>query len=118
MKMKKKNNTDNIIIWIFIFTFSVLAIVTIFDYITLNNPTTQATAVFIAKIIFTAVLILLLFLDSIQRELYDIKNSLDNLYDLKQISDLRSTVNRRHLEKLLNDIKQILEEKTDEESKD
>lgn len=116
--MKKKNNTDNIITWIFIFVFLALAIVTIFDYTTLNNPTTQATAVFIAKMILTAVLILLLFLDSIQRELYDIKNSLDDLYDLKQISALRSTVNRRHLEKLLNDIKQILEEKTDEESKD
>lgn len=104
MKMKKKNNTDNIVIWIFIFILSILATVTMFDYINLNNPTTQATAVFIAKMILTAVFILLLFLDSIQQELYNIRNSLDDLYDLKQISALRSTVNRRHLEKLLNDI--------------
>lgn len=115
MKMKKKKNTDNIVIWIFIFILSVLATVTMFDYINLNNPTTQATAVFIAKMILTAVFILLLFLDSIQQELYDIKNSLDDLYDLKQISALRSTVNRRHLEKLLNDIC-ALEEKQNEES--
>lgn len=113
MKMNKKN-TRNTVSWVFIFVLLALAIVTMYDYIILKNPTTQATAVFIVEMFLTGIFMLLIFLDSIQRELYDIKNSLDDLYDLKQISDLRSTVNRRHLEKLLNDIKQILEEKTDE----
>ena len=54
---------------------------------------------------------LIMWLDSIQQELYDINNSLydikdslDDLYDIKQINDLRLTVNKRHIEKLLNDI--------------
>lgn len=116
--MNKKRNSRNISDWIFIFVFLAIGIATMFDYAALKNPTTQSTAIFIAEMLIMTVFILLTLLDSIQRELYDIRNSLDDLYDLKQISALRSTVNRRHLEKLSNDIKQILEEKTDEESKD
>lgn len=118
MEIKKKTNTENIINWIFYFVLLAISIAMMFDYAALKNPTTQSTAIFIVEMFLTGIFMLLIFLDSIQRELYDIKNSLDDLYDLKQISALRSTVNRRHLEKLLNDIKQILEEKTDEESKD
>lgn len=114
----KKKNSRNIADWIFIFIFLAIAVATMFDYAALENPTTQSTALFITEMLLTAIFILLTLLDSIQCELYDIRNSLDDLYDLKQISALRSTVNRRHLEKLSNDIKQILEEKTDEESKD
>lgn len=114
----KKKNSRNIADWIFIFIFLAIAVATMFDYAALENPTIQSTALFITEMLLTAIFILLTLLDSIQRELYDIRNSLDDLYDLKQISALRSTVNRRHLEKLSNDIKQILEEKTDEESKD
>lgn len=113
--MKKKNNTDNIINWIFYFVLLAIGIAMMFDYAVLKNPTTQSTAIFIVGIFLTGIFMLLIFLDSIQRELYDIKNSLDDLYDLKQISALRSTVNRRHLEKLLNDIC-ALEEKQNEES--
>ena len=71
------------------------------------------TAIFFLEILFTVVSMLLTLLDSIQRELYDIKELLDELYDIKQINDLRSIVNKRHLEKLLND----MEEKINEESK-
>ena len=111
MNTKKKHNSNNIIDWISIFIFLALATVTTFNYIDLKNPTIQMTAIFLAKILLTVVFMLLTLLDSIQRELYDINNSLydikesfDDLYDLKQINGLRSTVNKRHLEKLLNDI--------------
>ena len=127
---KKKHNSNNIIDWIFIFGFSLLATAIIFDYTNFNNPTIQITAIFIAEILITVVLMLIMLLDSIQRELYDINNSLydikesfDDLYDLKQINGLRSTVNKRHLEKLLNDIEKTINEtyiggKINEESKD
>lgn len=115
MKIKKKTNTENIINWIFYFVLLVIGIAMMFDYAALKNPTTQSTAIFIVGIFLIGIFMLLIFLDSIQRELYDIKNSLDDLYDLKQISDLRSTVNRRHLEKLLNDIC-IIGGKVNEES--
>lgn len=108
---KKKHNSNNIVSWIYIFILLALTIATIFNYIDLKNPTIQETAVFIAKIFITVVFMLIMLLDAIQQELYninnslyDIKDSLDELYDLKQISDLRSTVNKRHLEKLLNDM--------------
>lgn len=108
---KKKHNSNNIVSWIYIFILLALTIATIFNYIDLKNPTIQETAVFIAKIFITVVFMLIMLLDAIQQELYDINNSLydikdslDELYDLKQISDLRSTVNKRHLEKLLNDM--------------
>ena len=117
---KKKHNSNNIVSWIYIFILLALTIATTFNYIDLKNPTIQVTAVFIAEIIIIVVFILIMLLDSIQRELYDINNSLydikesfDDLYDLKQISGLRSTVNKRHLEKLLNN----MEEKINEESK-
>ena len=110
---KKKHNSNNIVSWISIFILLASAIATIFNYIDLKNPTIQVTAVFIAEIIIIVVFMLIMLLDSIQRELYDIKNSLDDLYDIKQINDLRSIVNKRHLEKLLND----MEEKINEESK-
>ena len=103
MDTKKKHNVNNITNWITTFILLSLATVTIFDYIYLKNPTIQATAIFIAKILIIVTFMLIWFLDSIQQELYDIKNSLDDLYDLKQISGLRSTVTKRHLEKLLND---------------
>ena len=91
---KKKHNSNNIVSWIYIFILLALTIATIFNYIDLKNPTIQGTAVFIAKILITVVFMLIMLLDAIQQE----------LYDLKQISDLRSTVNKRHLEKLLNDM--------------
>ena len=126
---KKKHNSNNIVSWISIFVLLASAIATIFNYINLKNPTIQVTAVFIAEIIIIVVFMLIMLLDSIQRELYDINNSLydikesfDDLYDLKQINGLRSTVNKRHLEKLLNDIEKTINEtyiggKINEESK-
>ena len=104
MDTKKKHNVNNIIDWISIFILLALATVITFNYINLKNPTIQMTAIFFVEILFTVVFMLLTLLDSKQRELYDIKESLDELYDIKQINDLRSIVNKRHLEKLLNDI--------------
>ena len=123
MNTKKKHNSNNITSWVTIFILLAFATVITFNYIDLKNPTIQMTAIFFVEILFTVVSMLLTLLDSIQRELYDIKNSLDDLYDLKQISDLRSTVNKRHLEKLLNDIKKTINDayiggKINEESKD
>lgn len=122
MDTKKKHNTNNITNWIATFILLSLAIVTIFDYIYLKNPTIQATAIFIAKILIIVTFMLIWFLDSIQQELYDIKNSLDDLYDIKQINGVRSTVDERHIEKLLNDIEKTINDtynggKIDEESK-
>lgn len=104
MNTKKKHNVNNIISWIATFIFLASAIATVVNYIDLKSPTTQVTAIFIAGIIITVVFILIMWFDSIQLELYDIKNSLDDLYDIKQINDLRSTVDKRHIDKLLNDI--------------
>lgn len=111
MNTKKKHNSNNITNWIAIFILLALATASIFNYIDLKNPTIQATAVFIAEILITVVFMLIMLLNAIQQELYninnslyDIKESLDELYDIKQINDLRSIVNKRHLEKLLNDI--------------
>ena len=112
MNTKKKHNSNNIIAWIATFILLVSATVIIFNYID-KNLTIQATAIFIAEMLIAVVFILIMLLDSIQQELYDIKNSLDDLYDLKQINDLRLTVNKRHIEKLLNDIC-ALEEKQNE----
>ena len=110
---KKKHNSNNIVSWITIFILVALATANIFNYIDLKNPTIQVTAIFIAEILITVAFMVIMWLDTIQEELYDIKNSLDDLYDIKQINDLRSIVNKRHLEKLLND----MEEKINEESK-
>ena len=110
---KIKHNLNNIVSWISIFILLASAIATIFNYIDLKNPTIQVTAIFIAEILITVAFMVIMWLDAIQEELYDIKDSLDELYDLKQINDLRSIVNKRHLEKLLND----MEEKINEESK-
>ena len=111
MSTKKKHNLNNITTWIVIFIFLALAIANIFNYINLKNPTIQTTAVFIAstaifiaEIFIIVVFMLTMLLDAMQQELYNIKNSLDDLYDIKQINDLRSTVNNRHVEKLLKDI--------------
>ena len=112
MNTKKKHNVSNIISWIATFILLASAIVSIFNYIDLKNPTIQATAMFIAEILIVVVFMLIMWLDSIQQELYDIKNSLDDLYDIKQINDLRSTVNKRHLEKALHDIYRQHMEKT------
>lgn len=123
MDVKKKHNSNNIIAWIATFILLVSAIVIIFDYMNLKNITIQATAIFIEEMLIAVVYMLIMWLDSIQQELYDIKNSLDDLYDIKQINDLRSTVNNRHVEKLLKDIEKKLlmiytmEEKINEESK-
>ena len=126
---KKKHNSNNIVSWIFIFILLASAIATVFNYTDLKNPTIQMTAIFFVEILFIIVFMLLTLLDAIQRELYDINNSLydikesfDDLYDLKQTNDLRSTVNKRHLEKLLNDIEKTINDtyiggKINEESK-
>ena len=110
---KKKHNSNNTISWIFIFGSLVFITAIIFNYIDLKNPTIQGTAIFIAEILITVAFMLIIWLDSIQQELYDINNSLyyikesfDDLYDLKKINDLRSTVNKRHLEKLLNNMEE------------
>ena len=110
---KKKHNSNNITSWIAIFILLALATASIFNYIDLKTSTIQATAIFIAEILITVVFMLIILLDAIQQglydinnSLYDIKDSLDELYDLKQISDLRSIVNKRHLEKLLNDMEE------------
>ena len=110
---KKKYNSNNIISWIATFILLVSATAIIFNYIDLKTPTIQGAAIFIAEILIVLTYMLIMWLDSIQQELYDIKNSLDDLYDIKQINDLRSTVNKRHVEKLLNDIC-ALEEKQNE----
>lgn len=114
---KKRHNVNNIVSWISIFILLASAIAIIFDYIDLKNPTIQVTAVFIAEILIMVVSMLIMLLDAIQRELYDINNSLydikeslNDLYDFKQINGLRSTVNKRHLEKLLNDIEKTINE--------
>ena len=101
---KKKHNVNNIISWIATFILLALATETIFDYIDVKTPTMQATAISIAEILITVAFMVIMWLDSIQQELYDIKNSLDELYDLKQINGVRSIVNKRHVEKLLKDI--------------
>ena len=111
MNTKKKHNSNNIISWIAIFILLASTTVIVFNYIN-KNLTIQAAVIFIAEILITVVFILIMLLDSIQHELYDIKNSLDNLYDIKQINDLRSTVNNRHLEKALHDIYRQHMEKT------
>ena len=105
---KKKHNSNNITSWIAIFILLALAIVITFNYVNLKNPTIQMTVIFFVEILFTVVSMLLTFLNSIQRELYDIKKLLDDLYDIKQINDLRLIVNKRHIEKLLNDIWKII----------
>ena len=117
---EKKHNVNNIVSWTSIFILLTSAIAIIFDYIDLKNPTIQVTTVFIAEIVIVVISMLVMLLDAIQRELYDVNNSLDDikdsldeLYDLKQINGLLSTVNKRHLEKLLNDIC-ALEEKQNE----
>ena len=111
MNTKKKHNSNNIISWIAIFILLASTTVIVFNYIN-KNLTIQAAVIFIAEILITVVFILIMLLDSIQHELYDIKNSLDNLYDIKQINYLRSTVNNRHLEKALHDIYRQHMEKT------
>ena len=105
MDTKKKHNVNNIISWIATFILLASAIGIVFDYVALKNPTIQATAVFIAEILITMAFMLIIWLDTIQQELYDIKNSLDDSYDLKQINGVRSIVNKRHIEELLHDIK-------------
>ena len=110
MNTKKKHNVSNIISWIATFILLTSAIVSIFNYIDLKNPTIQATAMFIAEILIVVVFMLIMWLDSIQQKLYDIKNSLDDLYDLKQVNGVRSIVNKRHIEKLLNDIEKTINE--------
>ena len=115
MNIKKKHNSNNITSWVAIFILLALTTANVFSYTDLKAPTIQATAIFIAETLITIVFMLIMFLDSIQQELFDIKNSLDDLYDIKQVDDLRSTVTKRHIEKLLNDIC-ALEEKQNEES--
>ena len=105
---KKKHNSNNIMSWIYTLGFLALVIAIIFD----DKPTIQTIAV----ILLMVVLILIVWLNAIQKELYNIKNSLDDLYDIKQINDLRSTVNKRHLEKLLNDIEKTINETYKERS--
>ena len=105
MDTKKKHNLRNTIDLISIVILVIFAIANIFMYATFKNPTIQITAMFIAEILLTIAFMLLTLLDTIQLDLHDIKESLDDLYDIKQINDLRLTVNKRHIEKLLNDIK-------------
>ena len=104
MDTKKKHNFRNTISWISIFILVIFAIANIFMYASFKHPTIQATAIFIAEILLTMVFMVLELLNTIELELHDIKESLDDLYDLKQINGLRSTVDKRHIEKLLHDI--------------
>ena len=108
MDTKKKHNSRNTIDLISICILVAFAIANIFMYATFKNPTTQITAMFLAEILLTIAFMLLTLLDTIQLELHDIKDSLDELYDLKQINGLRSTVNKRHVEELLNDIEKTI----------
>ena len=122
MDTKKRHNVNNIISWIATFILLALATETIFDYIDVKTPTMQATAISIAEILITVAFMVIMWLDSIQQELYDIKNSLDDLYDLKQVNGVRSIVNKRHVEELLNDIEKTINDtynggKINEESK-
>ena len=122
MDVKKKHNSNNIIAWIATFILLVSATVIIFDYMNLKNTTIQATAIFIEEMLIAVVYMLIMWLDSIQQELYDIKNSLDDIYDLKQVNGVRSIVNKRHVEELLNDIEKTINDtynggKINEESK-
>ena len=122
MDVKKKHNSNNIIAWIATFILLVSATVIIFDYMNLKNTTIQATAIFIEEMLIAVVYMLIMWLDSIQQELYDIKNSLDDLYDLKQVNGVRSIVNKRHVEESLNDIEKTINDtynggKINEESK-
>ena len=105
MDTKKKHNLRNTIDLISIVILVIFAIANIFMYATFKNHTIQITAMFIAEILLTIAFMLLTLLDTIQLDLNDIKESLDDLYDIKQINDLRLIVNKRHIEKLLNDIK-------------
>ena len=118
---KKKHNSNNIISWIAIFILLASTTVIVFNYIN-KNLTIQATIIFIAEILITVAFMVIMWLDSIQQELYDIKNSLDDLYDLKQVNGVRSIVNKRHVEELLNDIEKTINDtynggKINEESK-
>ena len=122
MDVKKKHNSNNIIAWIATFILLVSATVIIFDYMNLKNTTIQATAIFIEEMLIAVVYMLIMWLDSIQQELYDIKNSLDDIYDPKQVNGVRSIVNKRHVEELLNDIEKTINDtynggKINEESK-
>ena len=122
MDVKKKHNSNNIIAWIATFILLVSATVIIFDYMNLKNTTIQATAIFIEEMLIAVVYMLIMWLDSIQQELYDIKNSLDDIYDLKQVNGVRSIVNKRHVEESLNDIEKTINDtynggKINEESK-
>ena len=122
MDTKKRHNVNNIISWIATFILLALATETIFDYIDVKTPTMQATAISIAEILITVAFMVIMWLDSIQQELYDIKNSLDDLYDLKQVNGVRSIVNKRHVEELLNKKKKTINDtynggKINEESK-
>ena len=123
MDTKKRHNVNNIISWVATFILLALATEIIFDYIDVKTPTMQATAISIAEILITVAFMVIMWLDSIQQELYDIKNSLDDLYDLKQINGVRSIVNKRHIENLLHDIEKTINDtynggKINEESKD
>lgn len=108
MNTKKRHNLINIIDWISASILVVFDLVTTIMYMTLKNPTIQRSIVFIAEILITIIFILLILLDSIQCELDDIKNSLDDSYDLKQINGVRSIVNKRHIEELLNGIEKTI----------
>ena len=77
MDTKKKHNVNNIIAWIATFVLLASAIATVCNYIDLKNPTIQVIAVFIVEILITVVFMLVMWFDSIQQELYDIKNLLD-----------------------------------------
>ena len=108
MNTKKKHNLRNTIDLISIVILVVFAIANIFMYATFKNPTIQITAMFIAEILLTIAFMLLTLLDIIQLDLNDIKESLDDLYDLKQVNGVRSTVSKRHIEKLLHYIEKTI----------
>ena len=89
MNTKKKHNLRNTIGLISIVILVIFAIANIFMYAIFKNLTIQIIAMFIAEILLTIAFMLLMLLDTIQLDLHDIKESLDDLYDIKQINDLR-----------------------------
>lgn len=115
--MKQKKDSSRTTTIVFEFVYIALIVAQSIEYI-YKNPSIQSTALLLVLVGLGLTCIIVAWLDVIEEHLFNIRQSLDDAYDIKQISELRSTMDRRHLEKLSAEIKKILEEKTDEESRD